>query len=392
MSVEAHHKFVENKICIIIPTYNNEQTLGNVIDSVLAYTSNVIVVNDGSTDSTANILDSFKTIKVIGYKENVGKGFALRSGFKEACQLGYKYAITIDSDGQHFAEDLPNFINALEKNGTCLIIGARNMDQSSVPGKSSFGNKFSNFWYWTETGISLPDTQSGYRLYPIDLMKNMHFFTNKFEFEIESIVRIAWKGIKVTSVPVKVFYAPKETRITHFRPLQDFTRISILNTFLFTIAIVLYHPLMFFKKIFSKTTYINFFNEIRHSPSSRFITSLSVAFGVFMGIIPIWGFQLIVAIFLSFVFKLNKALVILFANISIPPMIPVIVFLSYKLGAFWLGENATDFIFQQKITLDAIKINLTQYILGSILLSVIAAIIFGVSSYLFLTFFKPKKA
>jgi uncharacterized protein (DUF2062 family) len=117
-----------------------------------------------------------------------------------------------------------------------------------------------------------------------------------------------------------------------------------------------------------------------------------VSFGVFMGIIPIWGFQLIVAIFLSFVFKLNKALVILFANISIPPMIPIIIFLSYKMGAFWLGENATNFIFQQKITLDAIKINLTQYIIGSIILSVIAAVLFGATSYLFLTFFKSKKA
>ena len=110
MSVEAHNKFVVNKICIIIPTYNNEQTLGDVLDSVLVYTSNVIIVNDGSTDSTSNILDCYKTIKVIGYEENVGKGFALRRGFKEACRLGYKYAITIDSDGQHFAEDLPKFI------------------------------------------------------------------------------------------------------------------------------------------------------------------------------------------------------------------------------------------------------------------------------------------
>ena len=111
-----------------------------------------------------------------------------------------------------------------------------------------------------------------------------------------------------------------------------------------------------------------------------------------MGIIPLCSFQSIVSIFLSFVFKLNKALVILFANISITPMIPITIFVSYTLGAFWLGENATNFIFQQKITLDAIKINLTQYIIGSIILSVIAAVLFGATSYLFLTFFKSKKA
>src|SRR5690606_9702810 len=107
------------------------------------YTENVIVVNDGSTDSTSEILANFPEIQQIQLSKNQGKGNALRQGFKLADSLGYHYAITIDSDGQHFPNDIPVFIDALEieENKEILFIGARNMAQIGVPKKSSFGNK-----------------------------------------------------------------------------------------------------------------------------------------------------------------------------------------------------------------------------------------------------------
>ena len=105
------------------------------------------MVNDGSTDDTALILASLPHIDIVGYAKNKGKGWALRKGFEKALESGYSYAITIDSDGQHFAKDLPVFIEKLHLRKDAIIIGARNMDQSSVPGKSSFGYKFSNFWF-----------------------------------------------------------------------------------------------------------------------------------------------------------------------------------------------------------------------------------------------------
>ena len=176
-------KFKIHKICVLIPTYNNAATLQKVIDDVLEYTNDIIVVNDGSTDNTATILSNYTQLKLVSYADNVGKGWALRSGFKFAVEQGYQYAITIDSDGQHFPKDLPAFIDKLESMGPALIIGARNMNQTSIPGKSSFGHKFSNFWFLVETGIKAPDTQSGYRLYPVGLMTGMNFFTRKFEFE-----------------------------------------------------------------------------------------------------------------------------------------------------------------------------------------------------------------
>ncbi len=177
--------FNQYRTCVIIPTYNNDITLPAVIADVAEYTHNIIVVNDGSTDDTALILASLPHIDIVSYPKNKGKGWALRKGFEKAVESGYAHAITIDSDGQHFAKDLPVFMDKLELTKDAIIIGARNMDQSSVPGKSSFGYKFSNFWFKIETGINTPDTQSGYRLYPVALMKDIIFFTRKYEFEIE---------------------------------------------------------------------------------------------------------------------------------------------------------------------------------------------------------------
>ncbi len=241
VSEEISPSFTDLRVCVIIPTYNNVATIATVITDILKYTSNIIVVNDGSTDDTANIISAFEGVAIESYQPNRGKGMALRRGFKKAIEMGYDYAVTIDSDGQHFAKDLPVFIEKLRNEGPALIMGARNMDTAdNVPGKSSFGNKFSNFWYKVETGIELPDTQTGYRLYPLEPISKMRFFTRKYEFEIEVIVRLAWAGVKVSSVPITVYYPPKEERISHFRPFKDFTRISVVNTVLVTICFFIY--------------------------------------------------------------------------------------------------------------------------------------------------------
>ena len=196
----------ELKCVVLIPTYNNEKTLKQVIDSVRLYSPNVMVVNDGSTDSTAEILSKEEGIHIVSYENNRGKGYALKTGLREAINLGYKYAITIDSDGQHYADDIPVFINEIKENPKSLLVGARNLQAENMPSKNTFANKFSNFWYKVETGITLSDTQSGFRLYPLDFIKSTRFITRGYEFEVEVIVRAAWKGLLVKNVPIKVFY------------------------------------------------------------------------------------------------------------------------------------------------------------------------------------------
>jgi glycosyltransferase involved in cell wall biosynthesis len=254
MTADIAKEFDDRKVCVLIPTYNNAQVISDVIEGVLRFTTNVIVVNDGSTDTTKTILQRFPILTIVTYEKNKGKGYALRQGFAKAVELGFDYAISIDSDGQHYADDLPLFIRAVAEHPCAIIIGARNMEQSSVPGKSSFGNKFSNFWFRVETGLKMTDTQSGYRLYPVRQLAKMSFVTRKYEFEIEVLVRAAWHGIDIKQIPVRVFYPEKEQRITHFRPFKDFSRISVLNTVLVTIAFLYIKPRDFFRSIKKKTS------------------------------------------------------------------------------------------------------------------------------------------
>lgn len=393
--------FDELKISVIIPTYNNAATIAGVIRNVQQYTTNIIVVNDGSTDTTKQLLATIPEIYTVNYEPNRGKGWALRTGFKKAIELGYEFAITIDSDGQHFASDLPVFIKKLQEEGPALIMGARNMSTAeNVPGKSSFGNKFSNFWYKVETGITLPDTQTGYRLYPLQPISKMKFFTRKYEFEIEVIVRLAWAGVKVVSAPITVYYPPAAERISHFRPIRDFTRISAVNTVLVTIAFFYTWPRNFLRFFFRNKNWKKDLRDILVNPRETDITKAnSTAFGGFMGVLPLWGFQLLIGIPLAHYMKLNKTLFIIAANISFPPMIPVIIFLSFLLGKPLMGDRALNLKFDGAITLQSIGLHVEQYMYGALLLSVIAGVIFWLITFIFLktyrktkTIFSKKKA
>jgi uncharacterized protein (DUF2062 family) len=211
----------------------------------------------------------------------------------------------------------------------------------------------------------------------------MWFYTPKFEFEIEVIVRLAWKGIKIESVPVTVRYFPREKRVSHFRPFRDFTRISILNTVLVFLAFTWFRPAMYFRD--------KNWSAILFNPNETIaLRSFSVAFGVFMGIIPIWGFQLVAAIALAFLFRLNKPLVILFANISIPPMIPFILFLSMLCGRLWVKDAGLP-LFTSSLNIETIKPFFLQYIAGSITLAILAALVSGTITFILLSTFRLAK-
>lgn len=241
--MEAEH------ICVVMPTYNNCGTLAGVIDDVLCYTTSLIVVNDGSTDQTAKILEAYSDrITIVSYLVNRGKGFALKRGFSAAVESGYHSAITLDSDGQHFARDLERFVEMAEQYPGSLLMGQRTTE-GTMPSQNSFANKFSNFWFTLQTAKKLNDTQNGFRLYPLKAMKGMRPYSYRYEAELELLVRSAWKGIPIYPVPVHVYYAPEGERVTHFRPGKDFFRISLLNTLFVFLAVLYGYPSMLWHKI-----------------------------------------------------------------------------------------------------------------------------------------------
>ena len=391
--MQLQQLFDKHRCCVIIPTYNNQNTLKQVIEDTLGYTSNVIVVNDGSTDNTSGIINDYKnSIEIITHEVNYGKGRALRNAFTYALSLNYDYAITIDSDGQHFPSDFGLFLEEIEANPGSLVIGARNMTQENVPGKSSFGNKFSNFWFRIETGIQLDDTQSGFRLYPIRLMRGIKYLTNRFEFEVEVIVKAAWKGIPVKNVPIKIHYEPGDKRVSHFRPFQDFSRISVLNTYFVILAILYYIPFRFVKSLnrenIKRFVKKHFFDQ----SEPTHVKALSIGFGVFMGIFPVWGYQLLIGIPTAHLLRLNKALFVLAAHISIPPMIPVILYACYRLGYYLVPNPTLDLFFSDGVTLEAVKVNLVQYLAGAVALSIAMGVVSTLISFIYFTAVKKIKA
>ncbi len=249
--------FDQERVCVVVPTYNNERTIVDVLQRIRAYTRNIIVVNDGSTPETLTVIHaSFPTEElpaIVDYSPNHGKGYALMCGFRRAVELGYRYAVTIDSDGQHYPEDIPLVMDCHLANKEALVVGSRNLTAENMPSKNTFANKFSNFWFHLQTGVRLEDTQSGFRLYPLDRINLRWPITPRYEAELELLVFSAWRGVPVVSVPVRVYYPPEGERVSHFRPFWDFFRISVLNTILTIVALLFFRPLLFFRNRFRQS-------------------------------------------------------------------------------------------------------------------------------------------
>lgn len=379
---------------MIVPTYNNCNTLPGVITDLKLYTSNIIVINDGSTDSTASILSQTPNIQIRTHSTNKSKGQALKTGFKFAEELGYEHAITIDSDGQHYPDDLDVFLTAMEQRESndkeLLLVGDRNMGKDGIPGKSSKGNRFSNFWFLVVTGIQLHDTQSGYRLYPLNLVNSLKLYTKKFEFEIEILVKAAWKNAEVKNIPIKVLYP--EDRVSHFRPFWDIVRIVLLYMWFVLVSFFYIHPRNKYQD-FRKKGFRKFWREdILKSEESPHKKAAAIALGIFVGISPFWGLHTLLVFMLAALFKLNKFTAFLFSNISIPPFIPFIVYASYQFGSILLGKGVDwDLQLQSLKTGEDILKGLWQYVIGSITLAIIVAFCIWIVFYFLFSIANSKK-
>lgn len=378
--------------CVVLPTYNNPKTLHRVLDGILKFTTDIIVVNDGSTDATFDILTSYPQIVQLHQPRNTGKGHALKIGFKHARTMNFDYAITLDTDGQHFPSDLPNFIEALDAsaNKNILIIGDRNMNEADVLARSAKGNRVSTFWMKAATGLKLRDSQSGFRLYPIAEMDGIRFMksTKKFEFEIEAIVKSYWNGTDIRHVPIHVLYDMDE-RVSHFRPFKDISRMVVLYTWFLLNRLFYITPRNLFRNL-KKKGLKQFLIEdlLRHQDSPK-KKAFSIALGLFIGLSPLWGFHTIIVVFLAIFFRLNKVIAFVFSNISLPPFIPVILWMSLQTGNWVLGLDTHYELDGLIENFDMIK-NLKAYLIGSLTLSISSAIIFGTLGYILFSLFDKK--
>ncbi len=222
-------------ICAAIPVYNHRECLDSIIDSLPADVP-ALVVDDGSNPPI-----ELKTsrARLIRFEENRGKAEALKAAFKEAERAGFSHVVTLDADGQHPAELVENFVSLAKENVDSLILGVRDFDNSSIPFRRKFMNKFSNFWYWVETGKRLADTQCGFRCYPIKQISKLKMDFGGFVFETELLVKASWGGVEAVQLKIPAIYDDKTLRGSHYRPVVDTLKFTMMNIRLFFLSLIL---------------------------------------------------------------------------------------------------------------------------------------------------------
>jgi len=219
-----HFMTILLRAAIVIPVYNHGAQVRKVVEKCLQFQVPVVVVDDGSTDSTPEVLASLSGVTVIRHKKNQGKGASLLTGFAAVLQSA-DWAVTIDADGQHDPGDILALTRAVPEGRRPIVIGKREeMGHKNVPWTSRWGRKFGNFWVWASCGRWLSDSQSGFRVYPLPEILYLGTKTKRFQFEVEVLVRAVWSGIPIIEVPVHAIYGPREERVSHFRPWLDFWR------------------------------------------------------------------------------------------------------------------------------------------------------------------------
>jgi uncharacterized protein (DUF2062 family) len=334
---------------VLLPTYNNARTLRDIVERSLAQHLPVLVVNDGATDDTANILNSFADrILTITHPHNLGKAAALASGFARARELAFTHTITLDTDAQLDPEQIPEFLAAAKTNPRSLIIGVRPDNLKSCPFGSLWGRRISNLFVWMESGQRVRDSQCGFRVYPLDFAQICRARAARFGFETEIITRAGWLGCDLVEIPAASRYLPPAERISHFRPWKDSLRALAMHARLFARAIApIPHPsygdhrttILRFREWLSPA---RLWHSLRDDGVGRAELATALAVGAFIANLPIYPLQTIAAIFVARRLHLHPIAVVAGSQISTPPVNVALIGAAVAVGhailhGKWLG-------------------------------------------------------
>ena len=215
------------KFAVVIPAYNEAATIRDVATRALAPCPPVIVVDDGSTDGTAGAVAGLP-LTLLRHETNQGKAASLWDGMQCALAHGAAAVITLDADGQHRPEDIPQLIEMSERRPGEIIIGSRMAEKSAFPRRRLVANQAANFWISWASGYRISDSQSGFRLYPAALLQRIvvpHDHAHGFVFESEILIEAARLGVHSAPVPIAAIYQPG-ARASHFRTVLDVLRIA----------------------------------------------------------------------------------------------------------------------------------------------------------------------
>lgn len=337
---------------VVLPTYNNARTLAEVLDAVALLGLPMFLVDDGCTDDTARVIDAWIKshpqidLTVIMHARNRGKAAALRSGFNAAAARNVTHAATIDTDGQLTAADLPPMLDIARKNPHAYVIGVRDDNAADYPSRSRIGRHVSNFFVRLESGRRVRDSQCGLRVYPLEMVHGVKCRANRFGFETEMITRAAWAGFDLAESPARCRYLPVGQRVSHFRPIQDSLRALAMHLRLIGRALL---PVPH-KRVRCEQSSVHahrpswrvwirwlhpmrLWKQLRHTRIDRVSLASGLAVGVFIGNLPVYGFQTLLGLYTSRKLHLHPIAVIAGTSVSTPPVGPVLI-----AAAVWIGH------------------------------------------------------
>lgn len=380
------------KILVVIPVYNHGKTLRDVTRKAMQSGFEVLVVDDGSTDHGMDTLKGLDCLRHI-LSRNQGKGQAILAAAQIAAEKGYDAIITIDADGQHEPTSINGLAAETSKEWPVLVIGNRIMDPAEVPRSSLFGRSFSNFWVRLETGSLLPDTQSGLRMYPVRELLQLKIRCRRYDFEIESLVKMCWAGVPVRSVPVPVYYPSPGERISHFDQLKDNTRLSLLHTKLVTRALIPWpHKKLVKKKALNEQPNlllhpVKLFNKLLREHATPGQIATAAWMGVFLGALPLIGIHTVVIIYICHMLHLNKMAAVASSQLCMPPVVPIVcIQVGYYLrhGEFLLDFNRETLLIQ-------IGERLWEYLIGSLIVGPLLGFVVAAITYFAIRFVRNWK-
>ena len=374
---------------VAIPVFNNEGTVLDVALRARKSAEDVLVVDDGSTLLPQDFDGTLARngIRLVRHAENRGKGAAIQTALQDCLSRNVDYMIVLDADGQHLPEDIPQFIAALEgTDGSAIAVGVRDFSVENVPSSSRFGRSFSNFWVKLETGVTCGDTQSGFRAYPVKPISLLRLNCQRYNFEIEVLVKALWGGCPLVELPIHVKYEPPEKRVSHFRPFMDNFRLSILHTKLVlrrllpfgSKSIVEKHPSdegHTFRELLLHPK--KFLLYLLNENATPLLLGVSAGVGSLLACLPLIGVHTLVILYVCLRLRLNKIMAVVIQNLYMPPFAP---FLCIELGYFmrngeWLTSASL------KTISGELHLRLLEWLLGSLVLGPVSATIIGTIIY-----------
>lgn len=345
---------------MLLPTYNNARWLGAVVRAVAAWGLPVVVVNDGSTDATAEVLEELERevrsppLVRIDHPTNRGKGAALRSGFARAAELGCSHALTMDTDGQHTAEDAAALLRAAAEEPDALVLGCRDASDPAYPAASRTGRLFTNLCVFIASGRRVEDSQCGLRVYPLGLVEAVGCRSGRYGFEAEVLTRSGWAGCPLVQVPVGVIYPQGSERVTHFRPWRDSLHGAALHLRLACRALL---PIPYktwppsglatpgaaqkgprrggeawWKRVWRWVDPRELVRAARRDRVSQMSVAAGLGLGVFVANLPLYPVQTLVAVYLAKRLHVHPVSTVAGSQVAFPPLGLGLIFAAIYLG------------------------------------------------------------